>query len=309
MLMVLNGYLNEFRGDRMRITAFVLGLIFSLMVLLGGAFFMAILGIVGSTLVFKHPKASGVLLIIAAFLGVGTPMGVFGMVIGLAAIFAFAGSKKKSTIKDLRKYHLEEDFDSIFDTEFDTAVFGKKKYGGAIAHFNMEKFWKSLSKKEREAINEAANMGLSMGIGVEEKEILDKGNFGKVFQMDDEEKESIELSAIAYFGTIVGNLVNHHPELAIKIYEYLIKNHKPHPKGLFSLYFLHMHGMKAYKKLNIEDKAIKAAEENLKLTLRLKNIINDLGVKTNPCYDYLKLKKPNHILVKKIQKGNFSFLK
>ena len=119
----------------MRVAAFVLGLILSLVVLFGGlfaasssilgevvgdtegaeslsiagggAFFMAILGIVGSALAFKHPKASGVLLIIVAFflilIGVGTiykDMGVFGAIIGLAAIFAFAGSKKKSTIKE-----------------------------------------------------------------------------------------------------------------------------------------------------------------------------------------------------------------
>ena len=112
----------------MIIAAFVLGLIFSLVVLFvafvagflsalgaeslsiagGGAFFMAILGIVGSALAFKHPKASGVLLIIAAFfliiIGVTTlykDMGVFGAIIALAAIFAFAGSKKKSTIKEI----------------------------------------------------------------------------------------------------------------------------------------------------------------------------------------------------------------
>ena len=119
----------------MRIAAFVLGLIFSLVVLFGSffagcsaafgeavgetegaesfaiaggvAFLMAILGIVGSALAFKHPKASGVLLIIAAFfliiIGVTTlykDMGVFGAIIALAAIFAFAGSKKKSTIKE-----------------------------------------------------------------------------------------------------------------------------------------------------------------------------------------------------------------
>ena len=120
----------------MRIAAFVLSLIFSLVVLFGsffagcsaafsevvgetegaesfaiaggGAFLMAILGIMGSALVFKHPKASGVLLIIVAFflilIGVGTiykDMGVFGAIIGLAAIFAFAGSKKKSTTKEI----------------------------------------------------------------------------------------------------------------------------------------------------------------------------------------------------------------
>ena len=79
----------------MRIAAFVLGLIFSLVVLFGSfiaacsfglgvaigeaeaaesfsitagaGFIMAVLGIVGSALAFKHLKASGVLLIIAAF--------------------------------------------------------------------------------------------------------------------------------------------------------------------------------------------------------------------------------------------------
>jgi len=111
-----------------RIAAFVLGLIFSIVVLFGsffaiglsslgtltedmefaesfglaggGAFLMGILGIIGSSMAFKHPKVSGVLLMIAAFflilIGVTTlykDMGVFGAVIGLAGIFAFVGSR------------------------------------------------------------------------------------------------------------------------------------------------------------------------------------------------------------------------
>ena len=73
-------------------------------------FFMAVLGIVGSALALKHPVASGVLLIIVAFslilIGVETiykDMGVFGAIIALAGIFAFAGSKKKSTIKKTKR--------------------------------------------------------------------------------------------------------------------------------------------------------------------------------------------------------------
>jgi len=69
---------------------------------------MAIFGIIGSALAFKHPKASGVILIIAAFvlinIGVSTPyigMAIFGAIIALAGIFAFAGSKKKSTTKEI----------------------------------------------------------------------------------------------------------------------------------------------------------------------------------------------------------------
>jgi len=129
-------YLNMFanlqilKGEiRVRIAAFVLGLIFSLVVLFGsfiaacssglgmavgeaeaaeslsiaagGALFLAILGIIGSALAFRHPKASGALLIIAAFflilIGATTiykDMGVYGAVIGLAGIFAFIGSRR-----------------------------------------------------------------------------------------------------------------------------------------------------------------------------------------------------------------------
>ena len=115
----------------MRIAAFVLGMIFSFVVLFGSfiaacpfglgvaigeveaaesfsitagvGFIMAVLGIVGSALALKHPVASGVLLIIAAFFLTLTDMGVFGVIIGLAAILAFAGSKEKSTIKKTKR--------------------------------------------------------------------------------------------------------------------------------------------------------------------------------------------------------------
>jgi len=121
----------------MHIAAFVLGLIASLLLLgqtalagCGGAFaeslevpegqtlteaagigFVAsILGIIGSSLAFRHGIASGILLLITFLIclvgALTTPfkdLGVWGALLLLSAIFAFAGAKRKKSAKEINQ--------------------------------------------------------------------------------------------------------------------------------------------------------------------------------------------------------------
>ena len=175
-------------------------------------------------------------------------------------------------------------------------MFGRKKIGGAIAYYGMKGFCKELSKTEKEAIDKAAHAGINV-----RSEKIDEGKFSPPNMLDDRDKGFIQAQAIDYFYTIVDNLVRSHPGLAIKLYEHLLKKHSK-TKRLFTLYFLHMSGMKAYRKLGQEKKAIKSAEENLKLALKLEKEIKKIGIKANPCCDFLKYKQPDNKLLLKIKK-------
>lgn len=190
-------------------------------------------------------------------------------------------------------------------------LFGKK-YGGAIGYFKLDKFWSKLSEKERKIIRNTSNQGISLIVSTKRKKIpdneIDKGKFSVPFKIDEKNKEILLNTPIDYFWSILGNLVLTNDEqklrLYIKWYEYLVKKF-PKVNNKWSLYFLHMNAMTAYKKLKNFPKAVEAAEENLVLAQKLSKEIKKDHLR-NPCYEFLSYywskKEPNEKKLKWLKK-------
>jgi len=85
--------------------------------------------------------------------------------------------------------------------------------------------------------------------------------------------------------------------LSVKLYEYLIGKKKV--ATLFSLYYLHMSAMNAYRKLEMPEAGKKAATENLKLAFKLRKELKRVGIQINPCFHYVYKSDPKNRWVEK----------
>ncbi|PNE19886.1 hypothetical protein V511_12240 [Mesotoga sp. Brook.08.YT.4.2.5.1] len=156
---------------------------------------------------------------------------------------------------------------------------------GAIRFYRMEKFWKKLSAHEKESLLQLAG------------EWLINGEYTPGYISDDQEMENVQQKAIDVFWCVLSDLISVDANLSVKLYEYLIGEKKA--ATVFSLYYLHISAMNAYKKLEMPEKAKKAATENLKLAYKLRKEIKKIGIQINPCFHYICKSNPGDHWVEK----------